>query len=111
MKYKMFFPITFFFTTILATSNAMAEHSQRHAEHRSDRHSERMLSHLDADGDNLISIDEFKVPEERMFRHADSDGDGIVTLDEIQRQFSSPPFLSNNLIPCLVVSGMTIRTV
>ncbi|MFP6807044.1 MAG: EF-hand domain-containing protein [Pseudomonadales bacterium] len=47
-------------------------------------HGARMIEHLDTDGDNLISLDEFHPPEGRggMLKRADLNGDGIVTIEE-----------------------------
>ena len=53
-----------------------------------DRHGERLISHLDEDGDELISIEEFRAPEQRMLKHADLNEDGAVTLDELQQHMA-----------------------
>lgn len=46
----------------------------------------RAITRLDTDGDGLVSLDEFHVPEGRqgggMLERADLDGDGAVTLEE-----------------------------
>ena len=53
------------------------------------RHATKMLHHMDQDGDELISIEEFRGPGKRnMFERADLDGDGIVTEQELQTHFS-----------------------
>jgi len=50
------------------------------------RDGSRAISHLDTDGDGLVSLDEFRTPDGRhggrMLERADLDGDGAVTLEE-----------------------------
>ncbi len=50
------------------------------------RDGSRAITHLDTDGDGLVSLDEFQTPEGRkggrMLENADLDGDGAVTLEE-----------------------------
>ena len=49
-----------------------------------------MMSHLDKDGDNLVSVEEFEVPSRGRDRgrlaSADRDGDGNVSRSEMQAQ-------------------------
>lgn len=47
------------------------------------RHSDKMMQHLDQDGDGLVSFDEFRGPGGKMFTRADTDGDGAVTQAEM----------------------------
>lgn len=51
-----------------------------------DRDGSRAITHMDTDGDGLVSFEEFRVPEGRrqgwMLEKADLDGDGAVTLEE-----------------------------
>ena len=61
---------------VLITSQGLAK----------DRHAQRMLNHLDQDGDALISADEFGDKEVRMFKHADLNNDDTITLEELQMQ-------------------------
>ena len=49
------------------------------------RHSDKMMQHLDQDGDGLVSFDEFRGPGGKMFMRADTNGDGAVTQAEIAR--------------------------
>ncbi len=49
-----------------------------------DRHSKKMIAHMDQNGDELISMDEFKGRQNRMFEEADSNQDGSLTIDELQ---------------------------
>ncbi len=47
---------------------------------------ERVLSHLDTNGDQMVSLEEFQPPGKRgnkMFKRADTDGDGLISLDEV----------------------------
>lgn len=46
---------------------------------------ERMLKHLDTNGDGVITPDEFKFPGDRIIKEADLNGDGAVTLDEMHQ--------------------------
>jgi Ca2+-binding EF-hand superfamily protein len=55
------------------------------------RHGNKAVTHLDTDGDGLVSFEEF-MPQNgradrtsRMMEHADFDEDGAVTLDEMQQ--------------------------
>jgi len=52
--------------------------------------SQRMINHLDKDGDDLVSIEEFEVPsrgrEHNRLVTADRDGDGNVSRSEMQDQ-------------------------
>lgn len=66
-------------TLSLLTNQSLAEN----------RHASRMLHHMDQNGDELISIEEFRGPGKRnIFDRADLDGDGTVTLTEWQTHFS-----------------------
>ena len=49
---------------------------------------ERIVDRLDADGDGLLSMEEFREPPRAWsrFDRADSDGDGAVTMAEIETQ-------------------------
>lgn len=53
---------------------------------------EKMISHLDTDGDGLISFEEFKVPDHRRRGYglgdADSDGDGNISRAEMEAQLN-----------------------
>ena len=44
---------------------------------------EKIIDHLDLDGDGQISFDEFQPPRRMRFGKADANEDGIVTLEEI----------------------------
>ena len=44
-----------------------------------------MINHLDEDGDNLVSIDEFRSPRKGLVERGDLNDDGVVTLDELQQ--------------------------
>ena len=50
------------------------------------RDGSRAITHLDTDGDGLVSLDEFQTSDGRkgggMLERADLDGDGAVTLEE-----------------------------
>lgn len=67
--------------TVLAAATVMAQPSNK---------SQRMMSHLDKDGDNLVSVEEFEVPSRGRDRgrlaSADRDGDGNVSRSEMQAQ-------------------------
>ena len=47
--------------------------------------SDRIIDRLDSNGDDKISIEEFRAPRggDRMMMHADTDGDGVVTVAEL----------------------------
>ena len=45
-----------------------------------------MFKQLDADNDNLLTLEEFPNPGERL-READADGDGVVSKDEMRSQW------------------------
>lgn len=45
---------------------------------------DRMVRHLDADGDGLVSFDEFRMPGTRMLRRLDTDGNGSISHEEVQ---------------------------
>jgi Ca2+-binding EF-hand superfamily protein len=50
---------------------------------------ERMVDQfqaLDADGDGVVTVDEYLVPYSRMVRRLDRNGDGEVTEDELRRR-------------------------
>ena len=52
------------------------------------RHGNKAITHLDTDGDGLVSFDEFRPRNDkasRMLEHADLDDDGAITLDEMQQ--------------------------
>lgn len=86
MKIKLIIPIAM----VLITSQGLAQSHPEQDEQRSHRHAERMLNHLDEDGDNLISLDEFKSPPSRMFSRMFNRmelGEDGITLDELQRRF------------------------
>jgi len=57
------------------TSGALAEHPR----------ADRVLNRLDANGDGLVSIDEFQPPRggSPLLDRGDTDGDGVVTVDEL----------------------------
>lgn len=82
MKIKLIIPIAM----VLITSQALAQFDPEKVGQRTHRHAERMLNHLDEDGDNLISIEEFKSPPGARFSRMELGEDGI-TLDELQRRF------------------------
>ena len=67
--------------TVLATTAVTAQPSSK---------THRMINHLDKDGDNLVSIDEFEVSsrgrERGSLATADRDGDGNVSRSEMQAQ-------------------------
>jgi len=67
--------------TVLAAATVMAQPSNK---------SQRMMSHLDKDGDKLVSVEEFEVPSRGRDRgrlaSADRDGDGNVSRSEMQAQ-------------------------
>lgn len=67
--------------TVLAAATVMAQPPNK---------SQRMMSHLDKDGDNLVSVEEFEVPSRGRDRarlaSADKDGDGNVSRLEMQAQ-------------------------
>lgn len=53
---------------------------------------DRIIDHLDTDGDDLISLEEFHPPGDRgnkLLERADLDGDGAVTLEEVQQAAST----------------------
>ena len=52
------------------------------------RQGSKIMDHLDTDGDNLISAEEFQPRNDRgarMLERADLDGDGAITLEEMQQ--------------------------
>lgn len=53
---------------------------------------EKMINHLDTDGDGVISFEEFKVPDHRRrgygLGEADLDGDGNVSRAEMEAQLN-----------------------
>ncbi len=52
---------------------------------------DRIIDHLDTDGDDLISLEEFHPPGDRgnkLLERADLNGDGAVTLEEAQQAAS-----------------------
>jgi hypothetical protein len=52
------------------------------------RHGKKAVDHLDADGDGLVSFEEFMPRDDRatkMLEHADLDNDGEITQDEMQQ--------------------------
>lgn len=67
--------------TLLATTAVTAQPSSK---------ADRMINHLDKDGDDLVSIDEFQVSsrgrERGSLATADRDGDGNVSRAEMQAQ-------------------------
>ena len=70
----------YFLLTALLSSMAMMTSAQP-----PDGHGGGILS-LDADGDGMVSRDEFQLPERRRagpFERADADGDGAVSRDEL----------------------------
>ena len=53
---------------------------------------DRIIDHLDTDGDDLISLQEFHPPGDRgnkLLERADLNGDGVVTLEEAQQAASA----------------------
>ena len=50
---------------------------------------DRMIDHLDSDGDGMISAEEFQPPRRRgMIEHMDVNNDGAVTVEEINEQIA-----------------------
>lgn len=48
---------------------------------------DRIMEHLDTDGDNMITLEEFQPPGrrgDRMLEKIDANGDGAVSLEEMQ---------------------------
>mgnify|MGYP003663424176 CR=1 FL=1 len=52
-------------------------------ENRKERHSARLLELLDADGNGMVSSDEFEAASAKRFEAADSNGDGVLSADEL----------------------------
>lgn len=77
MKTKKIFNIA---AMILACSIAGTAYAEHHGKHG--------FSSADADGDGLISQDEFKIPDANRFDKMDTDGDGAVTLEEISNKMA-----------------------
>lgn len=59
-------------------------HHKKHHGHAG-KFSEGVFTHLDANGDGVVTVEESRAAWDRWFKHLDANGDGVVTADEISK--------------------------
>ncbi|EED35703.1 EF hand domain protein [Luminiphilus syltensis NOR5-1B] len=71
---------------LLSPSTLASDHSERQKPDP-----DRVIDHLDTDGDRLLSLDEFRLPPKGRGRlsKADADGDGNITVEEMEAALAS----------------------
>lgn len=70
---------------IMASPAAFADHHKERGDMEGKKsHKAYMLKKMDADGDGMISKDEFMAAHEEKFNKMDADGDGFLTEDEMK---------------------------
>ena len=69
--------------SVLGTS-ALAVKVYAHSDERQAKRVTKMFERFDANGDSMISMEEFLVKPQERFKNADSNNDGFVSLAEAQ---------------------------
>ena len=57
--------------------------------HGKEKHGGKMFEKADANGDGVVSKEEFMAAQEKMFAKLDSDGDGSLTKEEMKEHRKS----------------------
>ena len=79
--------------TVLAVSvlgtSGLAIKAYAHSDERKAERIAKIFNRFDANGDSLVSMDEFLSKPQAMFKKVDTDGDGMVSLAEAQENFKN----------------------
>lgn len=70
-----------------ATPEEVKAMAAERAQQRTEAHADRMVSHLDTDGDGKISAPEFAAGGEKRFSKMDANGDGYIEKGEPRQAF------------------------